>query len=88
MTTDLDWREERAMDEAFDAHRERLADEADERDRLGFAEGDKVTVGTGKTVWTVDSFTDYRDGLHAHLEATTGYAKNTVHVDRLRAVTP
>ena len=54
----------------------------------GFAVGDPVTIGTGKTVWTIDSFTDYTNhgGWHAHLEATTGYAKNTVHVDRLRAV--
>jgi hypothetical protein len=84
----LSYEEERGMDQAFEAHQDRLADEAGERDRRGFADGDKVTVGTGKTVWTIDSFTDYRDGIHAHLEATAGYAKNTAHVDRLRAVTP
>lgn len=94
MTTvnDLHYAHERAADAAFDAHQDRLADEADEREanqlraeRNGFDVGDRVTVGKGAVLWVIESFTNYPDqGWHAHLEPYDGYTKSTVHVDRLR----
>lgn len=63
--------------------------EPDERDRLGFAEGDKVTVGKGKKEWIIHSFfTGYDPGVPlARLEPVLGFSATSVTVDRLRAVT-
>lgn len=88
--TDLTAAAERELDARFEAHQDRLADEADDRDRLGFAEGDHVTVGKGRTEWTIESFsTTAADGTTlAHLQPVTGYTGTTVEVHRLRPVTP
>jgi hypothetical protein len=85
---DRDALEERAMDARFDAHQDRLADEQDQRDQLGFDVADLVTVGNGKTQWVIESFsTAAADGTTlAHLQPTTGYTGTTVTIDRLRAV--
>lgn len=90
MNADLDWREERAMDDLFEANQNRLAEEADERDRLGFAEGDLVTVGKGKKEWIIHSFFGgYEPGVPlVRLEPVLGFSATSVTVDRLRAVTP
>ena len=87
--SDLTALEERAIDQAFDAHQDRLADEQDERDRLGFAEGDKVTVGKSKKEWIIHSFfAGYDPGVPlARLEPVLGFSATSVTVDRLRAVT-
>ena len=86
--SDLTALEERAMDQQFEAHQDRLADEADERDRLGFAEGDLVTVGKGKKQWIIHSFYGgYEPGVPlARLEPVLGFSATSVTVDRLRAV--
>lgn len=90
MNADLDWREERAMDDLFEANQNRLAEEADERDRLGFAEGDLVTVGRSKKEWIIHSFFGgYEPGVPlVRLEPVLGFSATSVTVDRLRAVTP
>lgn len=90
VTTDyMDAAEERDMDDRFEAHQERLADEADERARLGFAEGDKVTVGRGTKEWIIHSFFDgyTPDQPLARLEPVLGFTPTSVSVDRLRRVT-
>ena len=62
--------------------------EPDERDRLGFAEGDKVTVGKGKKQWIIHSFfAGYDPGVPlVRLEPVLGFSATSVTVDRLRAV--
>ena len=64
--------------------------EPDERDRLGFAEGDLVTVGKGKKEWIIHSFFGgYEPGVPlVRLEPVLGFSATSVTVDRLRAVTP
>ena len=61
-----------------------------EGERLGFAEGDKVTVGKGKKQWIIHSFFGgYDPGVPlARLEPVLGYTATSVTVDRLRAVAP
>lgn len=75
-----------------DAHWDRIAEDQAERqaaeDRAnhnGFAVGDRVTVGRGKTVWVIDRFWGEHDDL-ASLEPLTGYSGTSVHVSRLKAV--
>lgn len=85
--THLDHAEERDLDARFDAQQDRLADERDERDRLGFDVGDQVTVGKGTKVWRLASFWHAHDGqLLATLDGLEGYAHTSVAVDRLKAV--
>lgn len=83
----MDALEEARMDAEFEAHQDRIADDQDERDRLGFEIGDHVTVGSGKTEWVIESFsTAAADGAHlAHLQPFLGYSGTTVEVHRLRA---
>lgn len=79
---------EREADARFDAHQERLADEADQRARLGFEVGDMVTVGNGKKVWRITSFwvASATGEMLAALALDDGYTHTSVEVDRLRAV--
>jgi hypothetical protein len=79
-------------DRAWDARQDRIADDQAERetaelraDRRGFEVGDRVTVGKGRTVWTIGAFWGDRGEL-ASLEPVDGYSGTSVHVDRLRAV--
>jgi hypothetical protein len=39
--SDLSWQEERDMDQRFEAHQDRLAQEADERDEIEDEEGEQ-----------------------------------------------
>ena len=77
------------MDQAFDAHQDLIAEDQEQADRLGFAEGDKVTVGKSKKEWIIHSFfPGYDPGVPlARLEPVLGFSATSVTVDRLRAVT-
>lgn len=84
----MDARAERDVDARFEAHQDKLAAEADDRDQHGFEVGDHVLVGNGKTEWVIESFSVAADGeTLAHLRPFLGYSGTTVTVDRLRAVT-
>lgn len=89
VTNDLDYAEERDMDARFEAHQDRLAEERDQQDRLGFDVGDHVTVGRGRTEWIIESFSVAPAGGETlvHLQPVNGYTGTTVTVDRLQAVT-
>jgi hypothetical protein len=78
-------------DREHDARQDRIADDQAERDaaelralHLGFEVGDRVTVGKGRTVWTIDRFWGERDEL-ASLEPVDGYSGTSVLVSRLKA---
>jgi hypothetical protein len=87
--SDLDYAQERDMDARFEAHQDLIAEDQEQAERLGFAEGDKVTVGKGKKVWIIHSFfSGYDPGVPlARLEPVLGFSATSVTVDRLRAVT-
>lgn len=79
-------------DRYYDARDDRIADDQAElaavQDRAnhgGFALGDRVRVGRGKTEWTIDRFWGNNDEL-ASLEPVHGYSGTSVLVSRLRAV--
>ena len=83
--------EERDADDRFDAHQDALAAEADERDRLGFAVGDLVTVGKGRIVWRVEDFfggysTNPGVPLVRLQRVDLASSNTSVEVTRLRAV--
>lgn len=56
-------------------------------DHLGFNVGDTVTIGKGKTRWTIGAFWGDSEQL-ASLEPVEGYSGTSVHVSRLKAVQP
>lgn len=81
-----------AEDRHYDAINDRIALADEEREVAearanhgGFAIGDRVTIGKGKTVWVIDRFWGDKDEL-ASLEPLVGYSGTSVHTDRLRAV--
>lgn len=88
MTSDLSYAEEREMDARFEAHQDRLAEEREQAERLGFDVGDHVTVGKSQKVWVVDEFFDgYTPGVPlVRLEPLEGYNGTSVEVTRLKAV--
>lgn len=55
-------------------------------DRLGFTEGDRVTVGKGRKEWVIESFFGgYEPGVPlARLAPVDGYTATSVEVTRLR----
>ena len=79
-------------DRARDAEQDRITDDQAAREAArqraqhhGFAVGDRVRIGRGKTEWVIDAFWGDHDQL-ASLEPVAGYSGTSVHVSRLRAV--
>ena len=85
---ELSYAEERDMDARFEAHQDRLADEQEQAERLGFQVGDHVTVGKSRKEWVIDEFFDgYSAGVPlVRLEPVEGYTGTSVEVTRLKAV--